>query len=233
MSVNTFVPIEGSSLVAAVTLPRSKAAFNRAHLIVRAPDGTLVQARAYGSDKAMGPGLTDEEVRELVAAEQVLQLPLGIPLESGAALWVLRHRFPRRDRALHELEVSGLLTHPPLDGPDDAWLCVVNEAAEDAARLRDRWRDEAQASAESHARHGDWPRAEHDAQVAHAVSRGLDAEILALLSLAHERCGRDVRARALSIVARRSRGEEFEAQVEAALQRLRVALLDERRRFRQ
>jgi hypothetical protein len=56
------------------------------------------------------------------------------------------------------------------------------------------------------------------------VSRSLDAEILALLSLTHERCGRTKRAQGVLGMARRSRGEEFEAQVQDALRRLNTEL---------
>jgi hypothetical protein len=139
---------------------------------------------------------------------------------SGASLWVLRHGLPRRDRALTDLQMSGVLVHPPLPGVDDAKLCVVDESQDKASTMLDRWRDEAMAGASVHAERGEWDLAMVDAEVAQAVGRGLDAEVIGLLSLAYERCDRTERAKGLLIMAHRSRGEEFEAQVVRVRERL-------------
>jgi hypothetical protein len=216
------VPIEGSLVVGAMTPPTSKAPFNRAQLIVRAGDDTLVRVQTYTSEGcAEGPVLTAEELQGLIEAGHAIELSESIPLVSGALLWVLRPGLPRRDRALQDLRSSGVLVHSPLVGHDDAKLCIVNESEAGASALLDRWRDEAMTAARVHARRGEWDHARIDMEIAQAVSRGLDADVIAFLSFVYERCGRTERASGLLTMARRSRGEDFEAEVIVALRRFR------------
>ncbi|HLT37024.1 MAG TPA: hypothetical protein VK034_12085, partial [Enhygromyxa sp.] len=129
-------------------------------------------------------------------------------------------------RALQELRSAGVLVHPPISAPNDSWLSVVDESAAQAPVLRDRWRDEALARARQYACNGGWSRAEAEAELSHQFARGLEPEVLAMLSLAHEKCGRAKRASGLLTMARNSRGPDFVAEVEAALQRLRAELVD-------
>lgn len=225
--MNTSIPIEGSRVIAAMTPPTSKAPFNRGELILRATDGALVRARTYTSEGcAEGPALDMDDVQGLIQAGQATDLAAlaSIAAVSGASLWVLRGGLPRRDRALADLQMSGLLVHSPLVGQDDARLCIVKEGEAQASAMRDRWRDEAMVLAKGHAKSGEWDLAMTHAEIAQAVCRGLDPEVLGLLSLTCERCGRGERAAGLLVMARRSRGEEFEAQVMSAREHLRVAL---------
>jgi hypothetical protein len=229
--VTASILLEGSRVVAAMTPPTSKAPFNRARLILRASDGTIVQAQAYTSDgHAEGPLLTTGDLRGLIEAGHATELPASasIPAVSGASLWVLRRGLPRRDRALADLRMSGLLVHPPLDGPENAKLCVVEEGRAEASAMLDRWRDEAMAAAKIHAERREWDVATIDAEIAQAVCRGLDPDVLALLGLVYEHCGRTERAAGLRDMARRSRGEDFEAQVVRAREHLEGILTPSR-----
>jgi hypothetical protein len=221
----TSVPVEGSRIIAAMTPPISKAPFNRGRLILRASDGTIVHAQTYTSDgRAEGPVLTEEELRRLIETEHATAIPVCIPAIPGALLWVLRPNLPRRDRALAELQMSGILVHSPMVGQKDSRLCVVEERRAQSLALRDRWRDEAIAAAKVHAERGDWARAMVDAEIAHAVSRGLDPEVLGFLSLAYEKCGETAGANGLLVMARRSRGTDFEAQVVSAREHFQETL---------
>lgn len=224
--MNASVSIEGGLVIAAMTPPESKAPFNRAHLIVRGRDGALVRAQTYSSDAlATGPRLSPEDLQGLVEAGHAIALPEPASLVAGAGLWMLRHGLSRRDGALAELRAAGLLVHAPiLHGPNDAWLCLVNEGDARASALRDQWRDEAMRAATKHARDGEWREAEREAEIAQAVCRGLDPEVLAMLSLAHERCDRAKRAEGVLTMARRSRGDDFGDLVSHALRRLREDL---------
>lgn len=223
--MNDAIQIDGARAIAGMTPPRSKAAFNRAQLVVRGADGHIVQARTYTSDgHAAGPRLEVDELRGLLDSGHAIELGEEIALASGAALWVLRRALPRRDRCLHDLSVGGLLVHQPMPGPDESWLCVVDESVQRATELRDRWRTEAMLEAKTHALDGDWARVEIEAEVAQQVARGLESEVLALLSLAHEHCGRRQRADGILAMARNSRGSEFADEVAAAVLRLRAEL---------
>jgi hypothetical protein len=223
--MNDAVQIEGALAIVGMTPPRSKAAFNRAHLVVRGADARIVQARTYTSDgQAVGPRLDESELQGLLHTGHAIEIGEAIPLVSGAALWVLRSGLPRRDRCLHDLSVGKLLVHPPIPGPDGSWLCVVDESVDRATELRDRWRTEAMREAKAHAANGDWARAETEAEIAQQVARGLESEVLALLSVAHEHTGRLQRAEGLLAMARNSRGSEFGAEVAAAVLRLRAEL---------
>jgi hypothetical protein len=214
--VTASIQVEGARVVAAMTPPTSKAPFNRGRLFLQASDGTTIRVRTYTSDgRVEGPVVSAQDLRELIDTEQITDLSKGAPIhaKAGASLWVLRRNFPSRDRALNELRLSELLLVSPLDGEEDAKLCIVAEGLARATERLDRWRDDAMEAAKSHAKHGDWERARIDAELAQAVCRGLDANVLALLSLAYEKCGREKRASGLLVMARRSRGSDFEAWV--------------------
>jgi hypothetical protein len=219
MSVS--VPCRGAVIIGAMTPKRSRSPFNRGHLVVRAPDGRLVRAQTFtADDHTHGPQLSDEDWRELLDSEQTLAHP-DAALSPGAALWALRAPFHRRDRALQALRSRGVLLCPyTLDG--DAWLCLVDESRPAAAELRDHWQREATDQALKHARADEWPRALEEAELAHAVGRSLDPESLALLHLVYERLGRETAAAGLVVMARRSRGEPFAAQLLEHLSRLRA-----------
>lgn len=221
--MNESVEIDGAQVIAAMTPPESKAGFNRAQPVVRGVNGVVVQVRTYTSDgRVEGSRLSDEELRGLIAAGQAIELTQPSHLRPGAAIWVLRRGLPRRDRALQDARCVGVLVHAPILGPDDSWLCVVDESSAQAGVLRDRWRDEAVAQAKQFARNGDWKRAETEAELAHQFARGLEPEVLALLSLAHEKCDRVKRAQGVLAMARNSRGADFASEVETALRGLRV-----------
>lgn len=211
--MTTSVPVEGSQIIAAMTPPVSKAPFNRGQLILRASDGTIVQAQTYTTaGNAEGQLLTKEELRRLIETEHATVIP-AMPAAPGALLWVLRPNLPRRDQALADLATRQVLVHSPLVGQGNSRLCVVDESRVESLALRDRWRDEAMAAAKLHAERGDWDRALLDAEVAYAVSRGLDPDVLGFLTLAYEKCGRTTGANGLLVMARRSRSKDFEAQV--------------------
>lgn len=214
-------------IIGAMTPPTSNASFNRANLVARAAGGVIVHIRAYTSDgSAEGPSLTEEDWAALLTTEQALALPHPVRLVAGAALWVLRPRLPRRERALHDLRACGVLLHEHLVCHEDAWLCLVDESRLAANDLRDRWRQEALDAARMLGWSGQWPRAQTEAENAHAFSRGLDPEVLALLVLAYERSGRDARAKGILTMARRSRGEDFASQISERLALLRRDLED-------
>jgi hypothetical protein len=225
ISVTPSVPIEGSQIVAAMTPPTSKAAFNRGQPLVRASDGTLLHVHAYTSERrAEGAVLSEQDLQVLVETGHATALRVPIPAALGASLWVLRRRLPLRDGALSELRMSGLLIHSPLDGPDYAELCMVDEGRPEASAMLDRWRDEAMARAKAHAQRGEWDFAELHGEVANAVGRRLDPEVLGFLSLVYEHRGRTERAEGILVMARRSRGEDFEAQVIRAREHFRRTL---------
>lgn len=221
------VRLEGARAVAAMTPPISKSPFNRGGLILQARDGIIIRAQTYTSEELVeGTVLSMEDLRELIEVGQVIELPESppIPAAFGASLWILRDNLPRRDRALADLRMSGLLVLAPLEGPEKAKLCVVAEGRAGGPELLDRWRNEAMAEAKAHAVRGDWDRAELSAGVALAVGRGLDPDVLGLLSLAYEQCGRNERADGLLVMARRSRSKDFEAQVVSAREHFRQTL---------
>jgi len=218
------LPIQNTAIIGAMTPPSSRAPFNRANLVVRGRDGEIIQVRAYTSEaRVEGPSLDEQDWNALVTSEQALALPQPAALASGAALWVLRPGFPRRERALHDLRASGVLLHEHIDS-GDAWLCLVDESKDATSALRDRWHREAIDAAKALARSGQWPRAQAEAEIAHTVARGLDPDTLALLVLTYEQSGRDVRARGTLTMAGRSRGEDFATQVRERLVLLRHEL---------
>lgn len=219
------LPIKGSIILGAMTPPRSRSPFNRAHLVVRGDGDVILRAQAYTSDERVeGPALSADEWSELVTTEHATALPSELPLVGGAALWILRPGLPRRDRALQDLRAPGLLLHEKIDGTAGAWLCLVDEGHQDVAPLRDRWQREAASAALAHASAGRWERAAEDVEVAHAVARGLDPDALALLHLVYEHVERSARAKGLLAMAQRSRGDAFVAQVIERLTKLRAGL---------
>lgn len=224
--MNESIPIGSLTIIGAMTSPSSKSPFNRAHLVARGGHGKIMQVRAYTSEgMAEGPVLAEEDWHALVAAEQALQLSQGFGLKAGAALWVLRPGLPRRERILHDLRVNSVLLHGHI-AVAEAWLCLVDEGRAAASELRDRWHREAVEASRGFARVGQWADAEAEAEIAHALARGLDPETLALLILAYEHRRREVRARGIRTMAHRSRGEDFARQVDERLVLLRKQLAE-------
>lgn len=220
------IPITRAHVVAALVQPTSKAAFSRGQLIVTDGDGLFVRAQTYDHEAhVQGPALTAEDVHGLIETTHAIALPGSHPLAAGATLWMLRRGLPRRDAALKDINVAGILIHPMQPGPDGSWLCVIDERRPEAAALRDRWRDEATQAAKVHAREGRWLAAENDAEVAYTFARSLDPDTLALLSLTHEKTGRDQRASGLFDMALRSRGEAFVEQMRQSLDELKFNLI--------
>jgi len=216
--------IADSTIIGAMTPPTSNSPFNRANLVVR-HDDVIVTALAYTRDgNVEGPSLDAEAWQALLTTGQALAVPEPAALVSGAALWVLRPSLPRRARALQDLRTSGVLLHEHMLGEVDSWLVLVDESQPAASYLRDRWRAEAIDAAQAMARSAQWPRAQAEAEIAHAVARGLDPEALAFLMLTYEHCGRQTRSTGILTMARSSRGEDFARQVDERLELLRFQM---------
>jgi hypothetical protein len=103
-------------------------------------------------------------------------------------------------------------------------MCIVDAGMEQSTRFLEHWRHVAVEDARSHAARDDWARATDEAELAQALCPGLDAEVLALLRLVYEHNGRGQRADGLVVMARRSRGESFAAEVVTMTSQLRVML---------
>lgn len=210
------VQLEGAHAIAAMTPSLSKAPFNRGGLILKASGGTIIRARTYiDREYVKGIVLSTEDLDSLVEAGHVIMMPeqASVPAVSGASLWILRRKFPKRNRALDELRFSGILVVPPLDGPDGAKLCVVVDRQAERPELLDRWRDRFMEEAMQDAKQGAWDLVDLNTSAAHAVAPDFDPKILALTILMYEQCGRGVRAAGFMNMVRRSRGDEFVAEV--------------------
>lgn len=210
------IRLEGAHVVAAMTPPISKSPFNRGNLVLMAPSGTIIRVDGYaGDESAEGTVLSAEELQSLVEAGHVTELPTSspIPAVSGGTLWVLRGNFPLRDRALEELALGDILVTPPIAGPEDAKLCVVTALRAAAVELLDRWRNRCMVESVDKAIRREWEDAARSALLALAVTDGLDHQVLAMLILAEHQCGRELRAVGFQLMARRSRGFEFEGAV--------------------
>ncbi len=203
-------------IVGAMAAPRGKAPFDRANVVVESTvvPGTFLQVRAYlGSDALEGKPLSLEEWGALVKSEQAISLVEPLNAASGAAFWVLRTSFDGRDGALEELRTCGVLLQDVFRLADGSFGCVVSERDPAANEIRDRWAEKAFVEALSWARSGHWERACVAATRAFVVERAMTPERIALLALAHVRCGNGTRANGYVEMAKRSRGADFAAQV--------------------
>jgi hypothetical protein len=205
--------IGSSRIVGAMTLPHGKAAFDSANVIVESTTspGTYLQVRAYVSpDEIEGKALDRADFEALIQAEQAIALDPHRETALGATFWVLRPTFIGREEPLAELRASGWLLHDFISLPDGSWGCLVREP--EASKLRDRWAEKAFREALSWAESGRWEWARAAASRAFVLERTLSADRIALLSLTHERCGNNARAKAYLQMARNSRGEELAKQ---------------------
>ncbi len=130
---------------------------------------------------------------------------------SGVAFWVLRSRFEGREAAIETLRTSGELLHDVLRLADGTFGFLVREPA--ANRLRDEWAAEASTKALEWAGAHHWDRAREAATRAFVLERAMSPERIAMLALAHARCGNETRAHGYVEMAKRSRGSDFAAQV--------------------
>jgi hypothetical protein len=204
-----------SKIVGAMVAPRGKAPFDRAPVVVASQidQDALLQVRAYvGSDDIEGKSLDRDEWATLLRSEQAIAIE-PVQAASGATLWVLRPGFEGREAALEGLRTCGGLLQDKLSLADGSFGCLVSERDPAVNALRDRWAEEAFATALSWAKSNHWERACVAAARAFAVERAMSPERIALLALAHERCGNATRASGYVEMAKRSRGADFATQV--------------------
>jgi hypothetical protein len=217
-------------IVGAMVAPQGKAAFDRGTVVIASRDEVshdgaangpnppapaeptrYFQVRAYlGTDDVEGKPLEADDWRALVRAEQGIALP-PVDAASGAAFWILRSVFDGRDAAVAELRTSQALLHDVVRLLDGSYGCLVLEPA--AIMLRDRWTEAAYAEALSCATRGRWEEARVAASRAFVIERSMNPERIAMLALAHERCGNTVGAEGYVEMARRSRGDAFAQRV--------------------
>jgi hypothetical protein len=202
-------------IAGAMTAPRGKAAFDRANVVVESTTtpGTYLQVRAYvGADEIEGKLLAREDWTALVRSAQAIEVA-PVDAVSGASFWVLRPGFDGRDAAVEELRTSGALLHDVSRLPDGSFGCLVSEHDTAANKLRGDWTEKAAAEALSWARSGRWERARDAAAQAFVLERTMTPDRIAMLSLAHERCGNVTGAAGYVEMAKRSRGADFAARV--------------------
>lgn len=213
-------------VVGALTLPEGKAPFDRAPLIMSsaAAPGRVVQVTAYLEDGGIaGKWFTLEDFQALQQSGQAIAFRESFDAGSSAALWVLRPNFAGREAALAELRSSELMLRDYVPLADGSFGCLVRERAQ-ASDLRDKWAKEADAEARQNARAGSWQRAREAASRALALERAMSPERIAMMMLACQSLGLGVRAEGYLRMARQSRGEDFAAQTEVALQKLEVSV---------
>ncbi|MEO5728187.1 MAG: hypothetical protein ABI134_27535 [Byssovorax sp.] len=204
-----------STIVGAMVAPEGKAPFDRANVVIasQTEPGELLQVRAYvGPDEVEGKPLVRDEWTSLLKSEHAIAIgPVkGAP---GATFWVLRPAFEGREAALEELRTCGGLLHDTFRLADGSFGCLVSERDPAVNALRDRWAEEAFEKAMSWAKSNHWERACVAATRAFVVERAMSPERIAMLALAHERCGNVTRATGYVEMAKRSRGAGFAAQV--------------------
>ena len=212
------VDIAGCDAVAALVPPRGSSPFDRGDVVVRHPGGSLLRVRQLDGTMALGDPVDEADLESLVASEQAIRLrttsPGAVPVR-GLAAWVLRGPLLQLGRDL-AASPHHLFGPHPLPGGGECHL--VDDVS--LGPLRDGWsRDHAEA-ARACALAGDWDEMYENARCAHALARGLDPEVLALLVLACERTGREVRARGLARMALNSGGEVLAARLADARARL-------------
>lgn len=207
--------IAESKIVGAMVAPRGKAPFDRAPVVVKSSidQDALLQVRAYvGADEIEGKSLDRDEWATLLKSEQAIEFE-AVQAAPGATFWVLRPGFEGREAALEGLRTCGGLLQDKLSLADGSFGCLVSERDPAVNALRDRWAEEAFATALSWAKNNHWDRACVAATRSFVVERAMSPERIALLALAHERCGNTTRATGYVEMAKRSRGADFATQV--------------------
>jgi hypothetical protein len=207
-------PVSECRIVGAMRPSEGAAPFARAGVVVEREALGFLRVRRYVlPDEVEGDLLTGEEWDGLVATEHAHRLAPPIGAVMGAALWLLRPSFERRDAALAELRSSGVLLSEVVSARIGlTWTYLVREP--EANPLRERWSARAFAEANELARAGRWKSAHGLAEMAFALDPALSPDKTALLTLVYERLGDKARSEGYLGVARRSRGEAFAKQVE-------------------
>lgn len=202
--------IADSIVIGAMTAPKGKAVFDRANLVLasRTEPRTYVQVRAYiGPDEVEGKPLTQPEWQALVRSHQAIALP-EVAAASGAALWVLRRGFEGLSGAVEELRTSGALLCDVIHLGDGSIGGLLREPQ--ALGFREGWAAEAEKLARAEAKRGRWEQARGFASQAFVLERSMTPGRVALLALAHARCGNAAAGDGYVEMARRSRGEEVQ-----------------------
>jgi hypothetical protein len=202
-------------IAGAMVPPMGKAAFDRGELVLvtRREPIDYLQVRSYvGADEVEGGPVEPEEWHGLLLAEHGMALPEA-DAESGLAFWIFRPVFAAREAAIAELRAAMALRRDVIPLMDGTFGCLVHEPS--AAGLRDRWAERAHAEAFADARAGRWEEARVAASRAFVIEPAMakHPERVAMLSLAHLRCGNEVGGNGYLGMARNSWGQEYARQV--------------------
>jgi hypothetical protein len=217
------VKLSECKIVGAITLPRGKAAFDRANVILSTGKGYLEATTYLDGDEVTGKPFTREEMLAIVRAGQAIQFAGFIPAATGAVLWVLRSNFEGREAALEELRKSGCMLYEYIKMIDGSFACLVREQPAMLA-LRDRWTAASDERARHLGRQGDWEAACKAAMQAVVLERVMIPDRIAMISLAWLKLNNQLYADGYVSMARNSRGEEFAHQVLAMRAELDHAL---------
>ncbi len=200
-------------IVGAMVAPHGKAAFDAAPVVARrrGEPGTYLQVRAYVEpDGVKGNTLDEDDWKGLLRSGQAIAVPPAV-LVSGVVFWVLRPVFESRDGAISELRMRGALRHDVERLPDGSFGCLVCQP--EVVGLRDQWAEAATVEALSWARTGRWEHARTTASRAFVLESAMSPARVAMLSLAHERCGNAVGAQGYVQMAQNSFGDAFAQRV--------------------
>lgn len=218
--------LDQCSIIGAIALQQSKAAFSRANVILRIGQGLdrYLEATTYlDGDEVVGKSLTRDDLLGLIEGGQAMQFYEPVSAKSGAALWILRPNFLGREGALEELRKSGTMLCEYTLLSDKSFGCLVREHKQ-TLELRDRWAAAADVVALKEARANRWDNARAAASQAMVTERAMSPARIAMLSLACSRQGNAVRASGYIAMARNSRGADFERQVREHLAELERSL---------
>lgn len=210
-------------IVGAITLPRGKAAFDRANVILSTGKGYLEATTYLDGDEVTGKSFTHEEMLAIVGSGQAIRFPGFLPAVTGAVLWVLRSNFEGREAALEELRKSGCMLYEYIRMIDGSFACLVREQPA-MLELRDRWTAASDECARRLGRQGDWEAACKAAMQAVVLERTMSPERIAMISLAWLKLNDRLYADGYVSMARNSRGEDFARQVLARRAELELAL---------
>lgn len=219
--METRVRAERTVLVGALVNSRTRAPFVPGPVLLRLPEGSLLQASRYEGGDAVGTLMAEEDLRGLVLAGEATDLAASsIRGEVGLYAWAVQDSYPGIDDLLHDLTAAEALVSRVRDGSGS--VLVVRRAAAASARAEAARR--ATALAQTAAHRGDWAAARGAASAAWGTAQPSTPATVALYAWTMTQAGAASSAAALRKGERRANGDDFDREVERELGRLGVRL---------
>jgi len=214
--------LKDSQIIGGMRAAHLRAPFSRAQVVLASklhPNARLIVHHCLPSGEAEGDQISEEDWRDLITAEESLELQKGhIAAVSHLVLWLVRSNFEERETAMSKLrERKGAIVHEENHG--DVYVLIVDESLGEI--ILNKWAKDAFDKAYRLAGDGDWLRAAIFAHLSWILDIGWGLERTALYILALEKTAGSCESEGVIALETNSRNKEDMTKIHELLDRYR------------